>query len=48
VIQDSIPDIPDGWETGKAQAFAAAAGNSSRYLGDLASGGVQAAALDFA
>ena len=43
VIEDSIPDIPDGWEPGEGQPFAAGAGQSSRYLGDLAPGGVQAA-----
>src|SRR6516162_1547997 len=43
VIKDSIPDIPDGWETGEAQAFAGGADKCSRYLGDLAPGGVQPA-----
>jgi hypothetical protein len=47
VIEDSIPDIPDGWETGKAQAFAGGAGKPGRYLDDLAPGGVRAAP-DFA
>jgi len=43
VIEDSIPDIPDGWETGKLKRLRAGAGKSSRYPVDLASGGVRAA-----
>ena len=47
VIEHSIPDIPDGWETGEAKALAGGADKSSRYLDDLAPGGVRAAP-DFA
>jgi hypothetical protein len=47
VIEDSIPDIPDGWEPGKLKRLRGGAGKSSRYLDDLAPGGVRAAP-DFA